>query len=208
MVRTSTQQFLEFDQIREGVIILKNKGLRGILMASSLNFALLPQEEQDAITYLYQDFLNSLDFPIQIYIQSRKLNLTGYLDQIKALAEKQTNELLKAQTVGYYKFIKQLVTEGTIMTKSFYIVIPFTLADMGLKAGRKGIINLTESLFQKAKTQLFQRMEFVALGLKRLGIRAIPLTTAEIIELFWAMHHPQEMEVGYFPEIPPELTSR
>jgi hypothetical protein len=210
-MKAATQQFIEFDQIREGIIILKNKGLRGVLMVSSLNFALKPQEEKDALIYLFQDFLNSLDFSIQIYIQSRKLNMTGYIDRLKKLEEKQTNELLKAQTSSYRQFIEQLVFGGTIMTKNFYVIVPFSPLEITAPT-KKGIFGkkprlpiLTEEVFQRAKTQLWQRMEFVALGLKRLGLRAIPLTTPELIELFWALHHPKEAEVGYFPEVPPEL---
>ncbi len=208
MPKAATQQFLEFDQIREGVIILRNKGLRGVLMVSSLNFALKPQEEKDALIYLFQDFLNSLDFALEIYVQSRKLNITGYIDKLKTLEEKQENELLKTQTVSYRQFIEQLVSEGTIMTKNFYCVVPFALVEMGISGGKKAISQLTEETFQRAKTQLWQRMEFVALGLKRMGLRAIPLTTPELIELFWALHHPEEAEVGYFPEVPPELLTQ
>lgn len=214
MPRTATQKFLEFDQIREGVVILKNKALRGILMVSSLNFALMPQEERDAIVYLFQDFLNSLDFSIEIYVQSRKLNITGYIDKLKELEKKQENELLQAQTTSYRQFIEQMVSEGTIMTKNFYIVVPFTLLEVEgpvkeKKFGRKPKIpKMTEERFQRVKTQLWQRMEFVALGLKRCGLRAVPLTTPELIELWWAFHHPKQAEVGYFPEIPPELLQR
>lgn len=208
---SATQQFIEFDQIREGILILKNKGLRGVLMVSSLNFALKKEEEKDAIIYIFQDFLNSLDFPLEIYIQSRKLNITGYLDKLRELEEKQKNELLQAQTSSYRQFIEDMVKEGTIMTKSFYVIVPFSILEIEGPVkekkfgGKPKIPILTEENFQRCKTQLWQRMEFVALGLKRCGLRAFPLTTPELIELFWALHHPQEAEVGYYPEIPPEL---
>lgn len=211
MPKSATQQFIEFDQIREGILILRNKALRGILMVSSLNFALLPEEERDAIVYLFQEFLNSLDFPLEIYIQSRRLNITGYLDKLKELEQKQTNELLQAQTGSYRRFIEDMVEQGTIMTKNFYVVVPFTILEAEgpvkeSKIGRKPKIpTLTEEGFQRCKTQLWQRMEFVALGLKRCNLRAIPLTTPEIIEFLWSLYHPKEAEVGYFPEIPPEL---
>ena len=211
MIKSATQQFLEFDQIREGILILKNKALRGVLMVSSLNFALKPEEEKDAIIYLFQDFLNSLDFPLEIYIQSRKLNITGYIDKLKELEQKQTEELLQAQTISYRQFIETMVKEGTIMTKNFYVVVPFTITEIEGKSRKEKfprkpkIPTLTEERFQRCKTQLWQRMEFIALGLKRCGLQAMPLTTPELIELFWALHHPKEAEVGYFPEIPPEL---
>jgi hypothetical protein len=211
MPELSTQQFLEIDQIREGIVILKNRGLRGIMMVSSLNFALKSDEEQAAIIYQFQTFLNSLDFSCQIIVQSRRLNITGYLDKIKELEASQESELLQIQTKEYYNFIKELVTTGTIMTKSFFVVIPFTLLEgRGEKSAKKilkatKLPELTEDEFQRCKQQLWQRMEFVALGLRRCGLQAIPLTTPELIELFWSLHHPQQAEVGYYPETPPEL---
>jgi hypothetical protein len=211
MPKASTQQFLEIDQIREGVILLRNKAMRGVLMVSSLNFALKSEEEQNAIIYQFQNFLNSLDFSLEIVVQSRRLNITGYLEKLKELEEKQENELLKIQTAEYQKFIKDLITGGAIMAKSFFVVIPFTLIEIpGMKA-MKGLVKrgeiptLTEEQFQRCKSQLWQRMEFVALGLRRCGLQCVPLNTSELIELFWSLYHPEEAEVGYYPEIPPEL---
>ncbi len=210
MAQTTTQQFLEIDQIREGVLVLRNKTLRGILMVSSLNFGLKSSEEQSAIIYQFQNFLNSLDFSCQIVVQSRRLNITGYLDKLKQLERKEINELLKVQISEYRKFIKNLLGRGTIMTKNFFIVVPYTIFEARGIAKKKLLekpktSTLTEELFQRCKNQLWQRMEFVALGLRRCGLQAIPLTTPEIVELFWSLHHSKEAEVGYYPEIPPEL---
>ncbi|MAF25035.1 hypothetical protein CL634_05605 [bacterium] len=215
MPKASTQDFLEISQIREGVIVLKNRTLRGTLMVSSLNFALKSEDEQNAIVYQFQSFLNSLDFSLQIVVQSRKLNITGYLDKIKELEQKQKNELLKIQTADYRKFVEELIKGGSIMAKSFFVVVPFTLFEAKTKkaAGFKEMLKpsqisgpLTKSQFQRCKNQLWQRMEFVALGLRRTGLRSVPLNTSELIELFWAYHHPAEAEVGYYPELPPEIT--
>jgi len=208
---------LEIDQIREGVMILKNKALGGVMMVSSLNFALKSAEEQSGIIYQFQEFLNSLDFSCQIIVQSRRLNITGYIDKLKALEARQTNELLSVQTAGYIKFVEQLIAGappagryGEIMSKSFFVVVPFTLLEAQggsplqmLRAAKTSL--LTEEQFERCKQQLWQRMEFVALGLRRCGLQAIPLTTPEIIELFWSLHHPEQAEVGYYPEVPPEL---
>ena len=207
MAEITTQQFLEIEEIKQGLVILRDKSLRGILMVSSLNFALKSEEEQNAIIYQFQSFLNSLDFSIQLFVQSRRLNMTGYLDKLKELEEKQENELLKVQTAEYRKFVSGLLAEGIIMTKNFFVVVPFTLIEipgMGKKE-RKGISVLTEEQFQRAKSQILQRMEFVALGLKRCGLQTAPLNTSELIELFWSLYHPEEAEVGYFPEILPEF---
>jgi len=206
----STQQFLEIDQIREGVILLRNKAMRGVLMVSSLNFALKSEEEQNAIIYQFQNFLNSLDFSLEIVVQSRRLNITGYLDKLKELEKKQENELLKTQTAGYQKFIRDLIGGGAIMSKSFFVVVPFTLMEIPGMETMKGLIKkqpptFSEERFQQCKSQLWQRMEFVALGLRRCGLQCVPLNTSELIELFWSLYHPEEAEVGYYPEIPPEL---
>ena len=205
MPEAPTQQFLEIEKIREGVVVLKNKSLRGVIMASSLNFALKSEEEQNAIIYQFQNFLNSLDFSTEIVVQSRILNITGYLDKLKEMEEKQENELLKFQTAEYQKFIRELIAGGQILSKNFFIIVPFTLLEIpGMKKEKSQI--LTEEQFQRAKSQLWQRMEFVALGLRRCGLQCIPLNTTELIELFWSLYHPEEAEVGYYPEIPPELT--
>lgn len=210
MPKLSTQDFLEFSQIKDGVIILKNKGLRVILMVSSLNFALKSNDEQNAIIYQFQNFLNSLDFSCQILVQSRRLNIIGYLDKLKEIENKEKNELLKIQIAEYQNFIKKILTGGSVMQKSFYVVVPFSI--METKGGpfkKRGIAkilkDMTEQDFQRAKTQLMQRVEFVALGLRSSGLQSIPLNNLEITELLWSLHHPQEAERGYHPEIPLEL---
>ena len=215
MAEQSTQDFLEIKDIKEGLVILKNNDIRGVLMVSSINFALMSDEDQLAIIYAFQNFLNSLDFTCQIIVQSRKLNITPYLDSLKILQTKQTSELLKIQTASYIEFIKNLVQGDAITTKNFYVVVPYSLlAIFGAGGiGKKFNFSKTEEKkdqvndddFQKAKGQLWQRLEFVALGLKRCGLDSVPLTTAELIELFWSIHHPQEAEIGYSPEILPEL---
>lgn len=211
MPEASTQQFLEIDQIKEGVVVLRNKSLRGIIMVSSQNFALKSDEEQQAIIYQFQNFLNSLDFSLEIVVQSRRLNITGYLEKLKDLEKAQENELLKVQTAEYQKFIKDLIAGGSIMAKNFFVVVPFTLIKIPGMKSVKGLFKKptteapSEEQFQRAKSQLWQRMEFVALGLRRCGLQCIPLNTSELIELFWSLYHPEEAEIGYYPEIPSEL---
>jgi len=216
-MESATQAFLEVQDIREGILLLKNNSIRGILMVSSINFALKSEEEQTAIIYAFQNFLNSLDFFCQIVIQSRNINITPYLDGLKDLEEKQTNELLRKQTSSYREFIKNMVVGDVVMTKNFYVVVPYNLMEIfGLKGVKKqfNIFKkpgeqqnqpIKDDEFQRCKTQLWQRMEYVSMGLKRCGLEAIPLTTPELIELFWSIHHPDQAEIGYYPEILPEL---
>jgi len=218
MAESATQAFLEVQDIREGVLLLRNNGIRGILMVSSINFALKSEEEQTAIIYAFQTFLNSLDFFCQIIIQSRNINITPYLDGIKDLEEKQTNRLLREQTASYREFIKNMVVGDMVMTKNFYVVVPYNLMEIfGAKGvgkqfnmfkrgpGNKQNQPMKDDEFQRCKTQLWQRMEYVSMGLRRCGLEALPLTTPEMIELFWSIHHPDQAEIGYYPEILPEL---
>jgi KaiC/GvpD/RAD55 family RecA-like ATPase len=206
MSESATQAFLEVQD-----------EIRGILMVSSINFALKSEEEQTAIVYAFQNFLNSLDFFCQIVIQSRNINITPYLDSLKDLEERQTNELLRTQTASYREFIKNMVVGDVVMTKNFYVVVPYNLMEIfGVGGAKKNLLkqfsggqtqnkSMKDDEFQRCKTQLWQRMEYLSMGLRRCGIEAMPLTTPEIIELFWSIHHPDQAEIGYYPEILPEL---
>lgn len=217
MSQSFSQQFLEIADIKEGVLVLKNRAMRGVLMVSSINFDLKSEDEQKAVIYQFQGFLNYLDFSCQIIVQSRKLNITGYFDKLKELERAQENELLKIQTTEYRKFIEEMVGGGTIMRKEFLLVIPFTLFETkgiigGSMSALKGVLGkkenffgLGEENFQRCRDQLYQRMEFAAICLRRCGLTSIPLTTPELIELFWSLHHPKEAEYGYYPEILPEM---
>lgn len=212
-MKPTTQEFLEIKEIRDGVLVLKGNQIRSILMVSSINFALKSTEEQNSIIYGFQSFLNSLDFSCQIVIQSRRINITPYLDIIKNLEAKETSELLRVQTESYLEFIKELVHGENVMTKHFFVVVPYNLAEiLGVSATIKsGFLGgakekrLSDENFEKCKNQLWQRMEYVAVGLKRCELDALPLTTPELIELFWSTHHLSEAEVGYYPKIMPEL---
>jgi len=210
MANASTQNFLEIAEIKEGTVVLKTGQIRSVLMVSAANFALKSAEEQQAIIFQFQNFLNSLDFPLQIVVQSRRLNITGYLDALKTFEQNQQNELLKAQTADYRVFIEQLISGSSIMAKNFFVVVPFSLGEVvgGIqkqKQHKEKTGKLSENQFQRMKNQLWQRMEFTALGLRRAGLQVVPLNTEELIELFWSWHHPKEAEVGYYPEIPPEI---
>lgn len=202
--RPASQTYLPISEIRDGVVILKDGTLRSVLITSSINFALKSEDEQNATIYQFQNFLNSLDFSLQIVVQSRKLNITGYLDKLKELEKQQKSELMKTQTAEYRKFVQELIAGGSIMSKNFFVVVPFSFIDIpGFTSAQKS--DQDETTFQRGKSQLWQRMEFVASGLRRCGLKCIPLNTSELIELFWSIHHPEEAEIGYYPEIPPEL---
>lgn len=197
---SSIQSHLEVKEIKDDVLILKNKGLRAVLMTTSLNFALKSTEEQDAIIYLYQNFLNSLDFSVQIVAASRKFDIDPYIKNIEEKHSRLENELLKIQAYEYVDFIKGLSEMTNIMTESFYLVIPYN--PLILKKAnffdrlfnRRSRAEGKEQEFQELKNNLWQRVEFVTTSLSRIGIKAVPLKTDELIELFYKMYNPSAKE--------------
>jgi len=201
----STQEFIPIKEIRDDVFILKDGSLHMILMASTLNFALKAEEEQNAIIMQYQNFLNSLDFSVQFFIQSRKLNTDSYIATLIEAEKKQENELMKIQTKEYIEFIKSFVKISNVMSKAFYISVPYSTAAMEVKKSFVG--NLVGSFSKKAagqlsdrfeenKIQLQQRADIVSQGLARVGVRVAPLNTEELIELFYELFNPGEKEKG------------
>ena len=206
----SAQRHLDIEDIKEGVITMKDGSLRSVLMVSSVNFALKSIDEQDAIIHQYQAFLNSLDFSIQIVVSSRSLNIDDYLERLKIKEKEQTNELLRIQIVEYLEFIKGLVQMANIVSKNFYIVVPFSLSEekgkgilskakAGLKSAAK-IMN-KEKNFKRYKNQLFQRVDHIIEGLSGAGVRMTPLNTQELIELYYALYNPGISEKRGLAEI-------
>ena len=201
----TTQDFVPIQEIRDGVIILKSGGLRGIILASSLNFALKSQDEQTSILMQFQNFLNSLDFSIQIFIQSKKLDIRPYLALLEGRYKEQISELMKIQVREYIEFIKTFVENTNIMSKSFFVVIPYDPAIIGstknpinkfLPGHRQGqtAAESAENLFQEYRSQLEQRIAVVEQGLVRCGIRAAELGTEEVVELYYKLFNPGETE--------------
>ena len=204
MAEQTTQDFLEINDIKEGVLILKNNDIRGVLMISSTNFALQSNEDQSAVIYAFQSFLNSLDFPCQILVQSRKINITPYLDNLKKLETEQTNELLKIQTSSYIEFIKNFTESVSIMTKSFFVVIPYTHTSLKQETGFFGKLFSKKSKkeellkdqldFEEKRSQLEERVSVIQQGLSRCGIKSAQLGTEEVIEVFYKVFNPGELE--------------
>ena len=127
---------IKIDAIRDGVAILKGGALRGVLRVSSINFALKSEDEQNAVIFAFQNFLNSLDFEIQIFVSSRFLNIDDYLASLEEIENKQQNELLRIQTQEYRKFVKEFVESANIVSTDFFVVVPFSLYEA--QAGPKG----------------------------------------------------------------------
>ena len=196
----STQAYLPIKEIKDGVVLLKDGSMRAVLMTSAVNFALKSSGEQDAIIYAYQRFLNSLTFPVQILVQSRRLDLDFYLDKLNKRAETQPIELVKLQILEYTEFIKRLISVTNIMDKRFFVVVPFYPAASEQVSKGLGKLFATkpsapegtmpEKDFQTGKTQLMQRVEAIASGLGAVGVRAATLNSEELVELFYSIYNP------------------
>jgi len=198
-INPATQQFLNIAEIREDVVVLRNGAMRGILMVSSINFALKSEEEQNAIVSSYVGFLNSIDFPIQIVIQSREMNIDHYLADLRIKEKEQMNELLKIQTAEYIQYISELVSMSRIMNKYFFIVVPYDFAEDHQKSffSRMSelfqpveMIRMKTEKFLEKKKGLIERMEKVLGGLQSMGLNATMLDTQGLIELYYNTYNP------------------
>lgn len=197
----ATQQFVPLKEIRNGVVILKDGSYRGILICSSVNFGLKSIDEQHAITLGFQNFLNTLDFSIQIVVNSRKMDLRPYLALLEEKAPEQRSELMRIQLHEYVEFIRSFTDRTNIMTKSFYIVVPYashvsTASAVSFlhrqNASARG--GAAETSFEEARAQLDQRLALVGSGLAGTGVRAATLGTEEVIELLYRSFNPGELE--------------
>ncbi|HOZ16468.1 MAG TPA: hypothetical protein PLF70_01105 [Candidatus Portnoybacteria bacterium] len=194
------QKFVEIQEIKNGMAIMKDNSLRAVCACSSVNFDLLSQPEQEAVVNRFQEFLNSLDFPLQIIVASRHFKIENYLAQINELEQKQTNELLKIQTNEYINFVRSFVEFANIMNKSFYIVVPFSIIEAREENFLNKIKNIigsskskkekfeTEKLNQY-KTQLDQRVNLISEGLRVLGLKTIPLNNEQLTQLFFEFYN-------------------
>ena len=191
----STQNSLLISEIKDGVVIMRDGSLRGVILGSAINFDLMSAQEQDSVEFSYQGFLNSLHFPIQIVIKSQKIDLDPYIEKLRVKRNEQSNELLGLLMDDYIANITALVDEVNIMDKQFYIVVPYlpplTAAKSSnlitkLQAAFESTpqITVNEEDFKKYKTELAQRMQLVSGGLTQIGIRAIALNTQELIDLY------------------------
>jgi len=174
--------------------------LRAVIIVSSINFALKSEDDQNAIFAAYISFLNSLEAPLQIVIQSRQLDLDDYLEKIKASERTQTNELLRLQTAEYLQYVSELVELGDIMAKRFYVVVSFDPVSNKKRSfwRRTGdalsptkIINLKQKEFAKRHKDLFIRIDRVLSGLASMGLRASVLDTQSLIELYYNTYNPE-----------------
>ena len=207
----AAQEFVPIKEVRNGVIILKDGGYRAVLICSSINLSLKSSDEQVAIINQFQSFLNGLDFPTQIVMQSRRLDIRPYLLSLEEREKLQTEKLLKIQTKEYIEFIRSFTDQVNIMTKSFFVVVPYSSAViksggeldklMGGGAPKKQQMDTSKRAldlaeFEERRSQLDQRVGVIISGLGGLGIRSTQLKTEEIVELFYKTFNPGDISQG------------
>lgn len=209
----ATQKFVEIAGVKNGTLILKSGGLRQILMVGGINFDLKSDEEQAIIINLFQSFLNSLNFSVQLIVHSRRLNIDSYLVHLTERGAQESNELLRNQIEEYREFIRAFVAENAIMNKTYFVVVPFDLIKIpGLSAvassgGLMGLFKRTRTgaaenaasatadrELDQAIEQLAQRTAHVTNGLDHIGLRVVPLNDEELIELFYNLYNPEGIE--------------
>lgn len=197
----AVQEKIEIEDIKDNIVFLKDGGLRAILMTTAINFSLKSTDEQSAAVFQYQAFLNSLDFPVQILVTSRRLDIAPYLTALEQKQKEQENELLRIQISEYIDFIKNLTQANNIMNQTFYVIVPLSRTEKkeaGLleKLGlfQKATTAEQQKSVEELKTQLWQRVDYVIAGLASFGIKAAPLNTQEATDLFYHLYNMEAKE--------------
>lgn len=200
--KPSTQEYLRIQEIKDDAVVMKDGSLRGVLLVASVNFALKSDDEQVAVIQAYTQFLNALTFPLQIVIQSRKLNIDEYLNRLREVEKAQTNDLLKMQTTEYIQYIQELVQIADIMSKRFYVVVPFYPGE-GERTPSKffgrffqalsptSTIHLKQKQFIDMRTELMKRVDYITEGLAEAGLKSVLLNTQSLIELYYNTYNPE-----------------
>lgn len=193
-VNVSTQRYLDIAEIREDTVIMRDSTMRAVILVSSINFALKSEDEQNAIISAYVSFLNNIDFPLQIVIQSRELNIENYLDSLRQKEKEQTNELLKMQINEYVQYIQELISMSKVMNKRFYIVVSYNpMSDKQQSFFSRvfevfkpaTLIKMKEEKFLERRVELTRRIDNITGGLSSIGLNAVTLDTQSLIELYY-----------------------
>lgn len=188
-IKSSTQKFTEIESVKDDILMLQDYSCAVIIESGAVNFGLLAEEEQQAMIYSYASLLNSLSFPIQIVILSKRMDISSYLDYLDQKVVSQTNTTLHEKILEYQEFIKSIVTKNTILEKKFYFVVPFSPFELGIH-GTTGKRLSHEYVFTRAKTSLYPKRDHLLRLLKKIGLGGKPLYEQEIAELFYNLYNP------------------
>ncbi|MCX7955493.1 MAG: hypothetical protein N2593_00045 [Patescibacteria group bacterium] len=188
-IKASTQSFIEIEEIRDDIILLKDFSAVAVIEVGAVNFWLLSQEEQMSMIYAYSNLLNSLSFPIQILILSKKMDISSYLDYLEIKINSQNNPLLKNQLVNYREFIKNIVKKNIVLEKRFFFAIPFSPLELGISGANPSSLN-KEYVISRAKTSLYPKRDNLLRLLAKIGLQASILQAQELAELFYNLYNP------------------
>jgi len=187
-VKASTQSFIEVEAVKDDILMHSGYACSILVKAGATNFGLLSDEEQKGMIYSYSSLLNSLSFPVQILVLSKRMDISSYLEYLDVKVTSQLDEVLKQRLLNYKEFIKNIIKKNTILEKSFYFVIPFSPLEMGLKNPGKKLSH--EYVFTRAKAALYPKKDHLLRLLKKVGLGGIVLVEQEIIELFYNLYNP------------------
>jgi len=192
-IRATTQEFLEIEDIRDDLILLRDGSATLVLETAAVNFGLLSEEEQDSLIYAYASLLNSLSFPLQVVILSKRMDISSYIELILQKEQEQTNPVMKERLSRYREFILSIVKENKVLEKKFYLCIQFSALELGVKSalGRKSKPPFSKDyIISRAKTSLFPKRDHLLRQLGRIGLKGRQLTTQELVELFYNIYNP------------------
>lgn len=211
-IKSSTQQFIEIEEIKDDLAILRDGSACVVIKVNAVNFGLLSESEQDAMIYAYAGLLNSLSFSVQIVIRSKRKDITGYLNLLKDQENKQLYGPLKEQIKKYRIFVETTVRVNNVLDKKFYIVIPFSPLELGvghamglLSPKKKGLPYPLSYIMERAKTTLYPKRDHLLRQMTRIGLKAYQLTTAELIQLFYDVYNPGSLGTEGIGAIAPGL---
>lgn len=193
-IRATTQSFIDIEDVIDDIIILRDGSAVLIVETTAVNFGLLAEEEQDSLIYAYASLLNSLSFPLQIVIMSKRMDISSYIEMVEQQEAKQVNSVIKERLRRYKEFILSVVKENRVLEKKFYLVIPFSALELGIKSAfggkSKKLPFPKDYIVSRAKTSLFPKRDHLLRQLGRIGLKGKQLTTQEIVELFYNIYNP------------------
>lgn len=195
-IKGSTQQFVEIVDIKDDIVLLRDGGAALVVETTAVNFGLLSESEQDATIFAYAALLNSLSFPIQIIVRSKKIDISSYIGSLDEKIQSQTNEALRKQMELYRKFIESTIKDNNVLDKKFYVVIPFSKLELGIGGAlpgvKKGLPFDKNYVLDKAKNTLYPKRDHIIRQLARLSLKAMPLSTPRLATLFYEIFNPEQ----------------
>ncbi|MFH1602166.1 MAG: hypothetical protein ABIB61_04390 [Candidatus Shapirobacteria bacterium] len=213
-LKGTTQEYLPIEDIAQNMVILKDGSCAYVFEVSSVNFDLLSEREQEAMIYAYASLLNSLSFPLQIFIHSALKDVSSYLDYLLSWEQKKTDSLARKQIAHYRQFVSQMVEKNNVLTKSFYVAVPFSSLELGLAAAKNSIPLFSffkpkeevqalplekRAIIERAKANLEPKKEHVVRALGSLGLRARQLTTAQLVGFFYSIYNQEKINTSELP---------